>query len=441
MRTFAWRTIGPRLPPSRQWRTGLMIVSAVVVIAIAVSTALMTFRPSAFGDFRVYYAAGQIVSEGRSPYTNDTGSLPYAYAPVFAYMIFWPLAKLPYEWAARLFLLLNWVAAAAFVLLCIRTVRASIAPSTDRFLLALLALIPTGAYLRYNLYLGQVGTLVSLACVAWLYCWRSGRQGLGGLALALAIALKIYPALLLPFMLLRRDIRGLAGCCAGLAMLFLLPALWVGFSDLVPLHAEWIDFNLQKQDPAQTIRYSNQSILSFLARLPFISNGYELYSADNLKILMQWYPAIVVAIAAIAYGYIAIDQKRWRNAGSEQARTLAHVSLLFLLMTVVTPRAWPHNFAIELLPALMITAALLEGAKPKWLPPVALLGVLAAVAIPSPEPGGNWRLWAFLVMSKHLLAAVVLAIAVLATWPLRREAVAEQALIEAGRTGASAPAG
>lgn len=298
-------------------------------------------------------------------------------------------------------------------------VRDSAGSPFDVLLVGVLALVSTGIYLRYSLYSGQTGVMLALACVFWLFCTRTNRHFLGGLVLSVAIAMKIYPALLVPFMLLRGDVRGVAGCATGLIVLFLAPAIWIGLPDLLTLHTDWIGYNLQRQDEWQTIRYSNQSLLSVLARLPFVSDGHQVYSDTNLAALYRMYPFIVVTAAIAVYGYIWIDQRRWRDTDLEQSRTLAHVSLLFIVMTLATPRAWPFNFAIELLPAMIIAAILLDGARPRWLPAVALLAVFAAICVPSPAFQGEWRLWAFVIQSKHFFAALLLAYAILAMWPLR----------------------
>ena len=71
------------------------------------------------------------------------------------------------------------------------------------------AMASAGTYLWADIHNGQVGTLLLLACLVWMTLTIAGRSFWGGIVLSTAIALKLYPALLVPYLILRRDVRGL----------------------------------------------------------------------------------------------------------------------------------------------------------------------------------------------------------------------------------------
>jgi hypothetical protein len=398
----------PSSSPSRIIAQGIVIA---IIVGLICATFYSTRKPDVQDqDFGAYYRAGQAVAAGRSPYAlGSHGNLgAYMYAPVFAHVVFRYFAALPYQWAARVFLAVNWLSSAACVSLCIRLVRST---NRDRFWLAVLAVLPTGTYLWANLHNGQVGTLLLLACLIWLQLTFVGRSFFGGMVLSLAVALKLYPALLLPYLLLRRDWRGLGGVAAGLLLLMAAPALFVGVTRVLPLHAEWLKFCVTTQTADQTIRTGNQSLLGVLARLPFVSDGNQKqWSADHLATLMHLYPLIVLAITAVLYGWLFLVD-RHRNPPSK-LQVLRDVSLLLMWMTIASPRAWTFNFASELLAGFLVAAAIIDRRPMAWLGILAMVGVLIGQTFPTNNFhfGSQWQWWAFVMQNKHFDALLFLAI-------------------------------
>jgi len=197
--------LGYASPPAaaNPWHAVIRYIVLAIVLGFVIGTFFGTRKPDTQDqDFGAYYRAGQAAIAGTSPYTVDShGPLgAYMYAPVFALTAFRCLAHLPYLWAVRTFMLINWIATILCVRLCLGLMRA---PGRDLLILGIIALVPTGDYLKANLHNGQVGTLLLLSCVSWLCLMLRGRSFLGGLVLSLAVALKLYPALLVPYLLLR----------------------------------------------------------------------------------------------------------------------------------------------------------------------------------------------------------------------------------------------
>ena len=237
-------------PRPTDWRP-FYLPAALVVLGVVVATVVQARKPTVqLADFGAYYRAGRKVLAGTTPYALDKPYGPlgaYMYSPAFAYWACGPLARLPYLSAVRAFLLLNWAATVACVWLCGRIV-----PPARRFPAMAVATAAVGTYFWADLHNGQVGAILLLACLGWFTLTLAGRSFVGGTLLAVAVGLKIYPALLVPLLLLRGDWRGVAGVGFGLAVLFVAPAPWVGLTHLWSVHHDWLAFCLQTQEPFQT---------------------------------------------------------------------------------------------------------------------------------------------------------------------------------------------
>jgi hypothetical protein len=407
------------------WRSE-RVARAAGFLLLAVGTA-WSFRGT-FGnpdcqdlDFGAYYRAGGAVARGQTPYRVDAhGPLGvYPYAPAYAYL-FAPLSYLDYFWACRLWLAVNWLITLAGVALARELV---LGPRREeRWPITLLALAPTAAYFWANVRVGQVGTLMLLACLAWAVCRRRGWPFVGGLALAAACALKLAPGLLVVYLALRRELRGLAGVVVGGLALFLLPAVWAGAAGTVRLHGEWIRHTAATHVAAQTFRPGNQSLLAQLARLPAVSDGHTLYSQDNLDTLYRLYPFLVLGLGVGLFLWIV------RDAGATAALPVAerwrqenlHYALLLIFLTLAHPRAWRCNLVALLVPCLLLAEHVWRRRAGFQVALAALVLVGLACAWPTAGVGAaGWGPVAWLLMGKHFWGAVAAAAA--CAWCLRAQ--------------------
>jgi hypothetical protein len=408
---------GFSLWPFLTFHKALVIGAAGVALCTLVLISFWgTTRPDCQDmDFGAYYRAGAAVARGESPYSvDDHGPLgSYSYAPVYAFLSL-PLSKLDYLWACRLWLAVNWAATLAGCWLTVRLV----AGDEERWGKVLpavaLAVLATGAYLWTNLHMGQVGMLMFLGCLGWAWCLRHDKRFTGGLALAAACALKLAPGVLLPYLVLRRDGRGLAGVAVGAVILFLLPAAWVGWDGTVELHSEWIEHTVATQVPPQTCRRGNQSLLAQLARLPGISSGDVCIAPEKLATLSRWYPFVIAVLGGLVYAWVyrTLRQCNSRDSAAEQDNRVLAVLLVFL--TLAHPRAWRCNFVALLFPCLLLAERRrrrLLGAAADW----AALGiVLIACVWPTRElENEGWTLSGWLLLGKHFWAALAVGLACL----------------------------
>ncbi len=93
----------------------------------------------------------------------------------------------------------------------------------------------------------------------------AGRPARSGALLALAVALKVSPGLLLVDAALRRRWRVLAGAAAGLGAILVLPVPWYGPGGTLALHAAWARAQLVAS-PGMIVSPGNQSVFALVSR-------------------------------------------------------------------------------------------------------------------------------------------------------------------------------
>src|SRR5579871_6086643 len=364
-------------------------------------------------DFGAYYRAALAVRQSHTPYTVDEyGPMAvYPYAPAFAYG-FIPLTYLEYPWACRGWLIVNWLATLACFFLAIKLLRLSGQEFEEIGDVILLALVPTSTYLWANLRVGQVSMIMVFGCLGWAYYQQRGQRILGGALLATASALKLAPLAFVPYLVIQRDWRGLAGFVAGGMLLFALPAGWVGWDGTWRLHHEWFQHTANTQVPVQIYRPGNQSLLAQLARLPPISNGHECFSPEHLTQLTHAYPSLLLGLGATLYAWILWGRRRHRDTVARirgPDRDPLHVALLLIFLTLASPRAWRCNFVALALPCLMMAQVVCRRGTGSQLGLAALGLVLLACVVPTNGIGEQgWNLGVWLLQGKHFWAALAL---------------------------------
>jgi alpha-1,2-mannosyltransferase len=207
---------------------------ALGVVAVALVVRLAGFV-AAFGneslqmDLAAFYAAGESVAAGLSPYENHVERDPpiwdgvnifrhsrFLYPPLAA-RLFTALALLPYHTVKFAWMFASLAALAAAVWLSIRLFCPTVAVEGRIVIVAATA----GFYpVRALLERGQIDAFTLLLLLGALTAMRGSRHdGLGGTALAVATLLKLHCVFFLPFLLIRRRWRVVAGFAVTAAIL------------------------------------------------------------------------------------------------------------------------------------------------------------------------------------------------------------------------------
>jgi hypothetical protein len=239
---------------------------------------------------------------------------------------------------------------------------------------------------------GNTNTFVLGAVALHLWLYRKGRDVAAGASLALAVCLKLTPALFGLYWLYQRNWRLLAGLVMALAVFaVVIPAAAMGPTHYQELMGDWlanlIQPGLVKGDwyPIHT----NQSLPGTVGRLVLGGPGGNIFwgpddnpysgqrqfgwvnvislSPPQAKWLVRMLQAIIVGLLAWAIG--------WRKLPRDDGRRMLQYGLIVLGMLILNQRTWDHHAAVL---------------------PVATLGVWYAIAF---GRFGNRSRWASLVLA------------------------------------------
>lgn len=355
--------LGTRLPRSAgRWVLPLALI-AYLYLVVRSGVALVGDE---FMDLPSFHQAAKAVFvEGRSPYTEafldragrQSGHVvfPYLYPPP-SLLFLLPLAPLSHAGTALAVLIVNHLCVWLFLWLFVRRVLDLDLADAAFWLVS--AWFFVFDPLVETIRLGQVNLLVLVLLVLF---WTLLRHGATPVLLAapltVAILLKVYPVIFVPYLAFRR--AGAAAWCllygigVSLLSVFVLPASvwgdWV--ANVVPTGGlTRTPFGLFS--PAAP---HNQSLAGFASRL-FRSSEF---GAALLPAPQAAAPAAyLLAGAVLALSFAAVVRGRHRASGV-QGRTIParrldlEVALLLAAMTLVAPVTWNHHLVL-LFPALLI---------------------------------------------------------------------------------------
>jgi hypothetical protein len=269
----------------------------------------------------------------------------------------------------------------------------------------IMMMVVTGAV--FTCRLGQVDTLI-LALVTGGVWWAwQGHARRGGMLLAAGGWIKIYPALLLLPLLVRRETRfasmlgfALGGFAILFAAMFIFPlATWSDFFTMLPIMAERTIVNID-----------NQSIVGVWART-VVPEAQALASYDAIIVP----PALRAGVTGAALA--AIGAFVWQ-AYRHQKPQLWVAAAVTAIISLIAPLGWGHSYAY-VLPLLALSLATAWRHR-RWVQLFVAGLIWVALVIPShqqfPALSAQDFLW-HLAYARYAVAAMMLL--GLAWWQMR----------------------
>lgn len=210
---------------------------------------------------------------------------------------------------------------------------------------------------------GNTNCLSLGAIVFHLWLYRKGRDMAAGLALALAICLKMTPALFILYWLYQRNWKLLTGCFAGGAMMVVaIPSVLLGYGYAMELTGTWFD-NLVLKNAGGSWHpiHTNQSIVGTMSRY-FIADekaGNIFWDPESGLTGSHWITIVnlgpgitrgiivgcqLAVVAAIAWA-VGI-----RKLARDDGRRGLHYGMVVIGMMLLNQRTWDHHAAV-ILPA------------------------------------------------------------------------------------------
>jgi len=350
-------------------RRGSILALAVVVAAALGVRVWQAKKPG--GDFLRYWISGRALREGETrlydrPVMNavarratpeaseDPDDTAFKYLPVFA--VFWRVpALLPARPAEWLWQLANLAFAAAIVAWSWRLAF----PEGGPWWTWALPLLLTARLFWNNLNYGQINVVVLFLGTLALRLLERGRDAGAGGAAALGGAIKFTPAFLIPWFALKRRFRAAgAGLVALLALVFVVPALDLGWSRNLELLREYVRGRGGMVADAPE-RMSGESLAALGWRL---LTPMEVKQTRNEVVRINvaslppdavhtgWLVASVAVLLVVAW---AARGPLRRPAGPQIA---AEAGALFAAILVISPEARAAHFIGLTLPASALCA-------------------------------------------------------------------------------------
>jgi alpha-1,2-mannosyltransferase len=246
---------------------------------------------------------------------------------------------------------------------------------------------------------GNINLFILLLCVGALYCFRLRRDLAGGMALGLAIACKLTPALLVPYFLWKRCWKLVASCCLGLALfLWLVPGLYFGFEQNQAYLLTWHRNMIRPfiVDGTVTTDYENQSLPGLIYRMvtdsasfsTFVDDQYVPLENHNLVTLDRSVATAIVKVLMAAFAVLVfwvcrtsiVDRERWQLA--------AEYGLILIGMLLFSERTWKHHCVTMLVPFCVLCYVMVTvRASPRMRHFVIAMLIVAAVCMAATASG------------------------------------------------------
>jgi len=365
------------------------------VLAAVSLVALFTTRVSRkMPDFQVYWTAGSRALAAEPLYRADDGHYQFKYLPAFA-LLAAPVALMPLAAAKA-----AWFAISALLMMALLWCSLRAMPDLRRPapLLLVLTFLAMAKFYAHELVLGQVNLLFGAIAALALVWMRQERDAAAGLLLALAVVVKPYAAIFVPWLATRRNRAAFGTMVGALVILLLLPAARYGWHGNLDLLGDWW-------------------------RTVTTTTAPNLVNPDNVSVsamFAKWLgPQSAPIPAAIVSGFLLIVTGIVvAGRGTLKTPDTLEGAMLLLLIPLLSPQGWDYVFLIAT-PAVMLlindAAALPAGIR------IAALASIAVVGLTVYDLVGR-DLYATFMQLSIVTICVAIEFAALATLRFRRTA-------------------
>jgi hypothetical protein len=293
-------------------------------ILLAALVALFGYKIAAkMPDFEVYWRAGGRAAAAEPLYREEDEHFRLKYLPAFAVLAI-PAAMLPLPAAKAI-----WFGIIVALIPVLLALSLALLPTRCRpaWALALVTFVLMAKFYGHELVLGQVNVLFAVIVIAGVQLVANRRPIAAGLLFALALIIKPYAVLFLPWLAAGRAMRALAAAAAGVLAAFVLPVPLYGWQGTVALHGDWWRTVTESTAP-NLLNADNVSLAAMYAKWM----GAGAASA----VLATGTAAALLIVAALAV---------FRRQGLSRPEGL-ETALLLTLIPLLSPQGWDYVFLI-----------------------------------------------------------------------------------------------
>ncbi len=388
-----------------RWRLSVGLVSLLCAVYLwRVVLPVLGPTPPRADDFQDYWQAAVQIRTGGDPYADfDRTHVPwdwtlssgYLYPPAFAALLA-PLTVVPNGLAVRAWLLLM----LALMVGSLGIVYRVLGPPRPAELLCLAVVVLTFFPVTATLLTGAMNpVLLLLLTLAWA-AWLRHRDGTAGAAIGAAIAIKLIPVALLPYLVARRHLRLLLFAAAAMAV-----GLGLGLAVSSPAHTLHYFRDMLPHLSAGSGYRENESLSGLASRLCAPSTAQLGGSAGWCGRMVAW-PAIAAVIGLVLWA-VRLRQRSGLEFG-----------LAVAALPLVSTLTWSFHLVLLLLPiALLVHHHFRVSALPRWRIRLLLLAWICFAVLPGvhymlvfhPLSPGLWgTIVTRVVAESYLLGALLL---------------------------------
>ncbi len=328
--------------PRVMTQIALTIFFAVVLIVSA-------RRPGS--DFEVYVASGEAVLQGKDIYRAPLPRLNTG-PPFFSVFCVIPalLERVSPTFGRGMWTVVNFAALLIVLVMASRLLHGRRLPvASAPILVPLLLTLP---YLLYHFQYHQVNLIVFALALGGLVLQEERRDGIGGLLLGCAAALKVMPILFLPYLLYRRRWTAALSTAMAAVAFSLSPGLILHWRRFGESMSYW--WALMQHNPVWDAGARNQSVLAMWDRIlghgcvPLVSPGVTYLPMSEAPVVRSAWLATVAVVSLL----VLVSFRGKPERGSLQI--VIEWSAVFAISAVFGPVSWKHYLVVLLLPNLLL---------------------------------------------------------------------------------------
>ena len=374
-------------------RVGVVLLVAAVAIVLAFLFADRISRK--MPDLAVYWTAASRARAAAPLYRVEDGHYQFKYLPAFAVLAA-PLSIVSLESAKAIWFVTSLGLLTAVIVLSLRFLPER---RKSTWLLVSITLVVMLKFYGHELVLGQMNALFAVIVAAAVVALRDGRDWSAGAFIALAIVVKPYAVIFLPWLLLRPERISPGVATAGTILAVAVPAVVYGVEGDLALHRDWW----------KTVS---------------TSTAPNLTNADNVSIAAMWAKWIGVgttattltaatsALVLTVMAAVCLNRKSLRFPEGLEA------ALLLTLIPLLSPQGWDYVFLVST-PAIMLLVNYDDRQTP--VPRLIVRIALVAIGLSLYDVMGRAAYSRFMSLSVITLCYFVV---VWGLWELRRRQVA-----------------
>lgn len=313
-------------------------------------------------DYRIWFEAGSALWDQREIYILRGGAFPFMYPPACAFLLAWPAL---FGKAAFILLLaaIN-TGAWIFSIWAIRKLTGA------TIFVLLVANLLVAVYVWSSYHLGQPNIVLFALMAETFVALRARREVLAGVLLALAVGIKAFPILAVPYLIWRR--RWLATVSlflALLALLFLLPLPFRGpahtLSDFQRWRAGMLHYEAGgiAQRALRGYSWKNQSIFGLANRMLRPVSAEESSTPLYANVAALDFRVVNGIIAAIALLVGLSFLLVMPGTPTTESLSLENAALLMLIL-LFTPLAFGYLFFWLIFPFALLGQRFIDRPSP-----------------------------------------------------------------------------